>query len=98
MARKAAPEGASHHGFNDVIGIVLLGLSLLLFVALLTFDRNDLTQDRVPANEQVHNWIGPFGAWIAHKMFRIFGAGAFLLPVLLGLFGAAFLISKIDYL
>jgi len=34
MARKAtADSGRSHHGFNDIIGVALLAVALLLLVA-----------------------------------------------------------------
>ena len=61
MARKAS-ESESTHGFNDIIGVALLALALLLFVAQLSFDPNDIGFLTTKVNKPTHNWIGPLGA------------------------------------
>ena len=40
-----------------------------------------------------HNWIGPFGAYLAWASFIPFGLVAYLLPGLLALFGLAYLLN-----
>src|SRR5947208_3602780 len=42
MARKAAADAETGHGFNDIIGVALLAFALLLLVAQLSFDPHDL--------------------------------------------------------
>jgi DNA segregation ATPase FtsK/SpoIIIE, S-DNA-T family len=99
MARK--PDDASkksNHGFNDVIGVALLALALLLLVAQFSFDRYDLKSVRVPANHEIHNWIGSIGAYLAWSTFLLFGIAAYLLPWLSAAFGVAYLLNILGYL
>src|SRR6266404_809117 len=98
MARKAATNSEPGRGFNDIIGVVLLAVALLLLVAQFSFDRNDLAINRDPPNHPTHNWIGPLGAWIAHKTFFIFGFSAYMVPILIILFGLAYLFDAMSYL
>ena len=97
MARKEAAQPQSH-GLNDVIGIVLGAAALLLMVALLSHDPNDIAANRVPPNYPVQNMGGPAGAWVAQKLFWIFGVGAFMIPVLLLMFGLGYLFQFLSYL
>lgn len=55
---------------NEVVGIVLSGLALLVLVSLI-----------------VSNYAGGIGSWIAVSLQNALGLGAYLLPVILGLFG-----------
>src|SRR5271157_6509832 len=87
MARKASSDAESAHGFNDVVGLVLLACAVLLLAALLSYDPHDLASNIVPPNPTARNWIGPFGAHLAHRALRWFGVAAYLLPLLLLLLG-----------
>jgi DNA segregation ATPase FtsK/SpoIIIE, S-DNA-T family len=98
MARKDSSSNSLTHGFGDIIGIVLIASALLLLLALLSFDRSDLATNQVPPNETTHNWIGPFGAWLANGLFFTVGAGAFVLPVLMLAFGLGYLFQILSYL
>jgi len=98
MARKDARDTAHARGFSDIIGIVLMALALLLLVAELSFDRLDVAANRVPPNETVHNWIGTFGAWSANGFFKLFGVAAFVLPLLMFVFGLSYLFEFFGYL
>ena len=88
MSRKTGED--SKHGFNDVIGLALLALALLLLVAQLSFDLNDISWRTTQLNKPIHNWIGLLGAWLAWGSFTVFGAAAYVLPWLSGVFGAAY--------
>jgi S-DNA-T family DNA segregation ATPase FtsK/SpoIIIE len=98
MARKDSAGAAHARGLNDVIGLVLVALGLLLLVAQISFDRNDVVANRVPANETAHNWIGSAGAHTANGLFFLFGAGAFLLSILLLIFAAGYFFETFAYL
>src|SRR5439155_445977 len=98
MARKETHSPAHARGFSDIIGTVLMALALLLLVAQLTFHPPDVSANRVPTNETIHNWIGAVGAWTANGFFRLFGAGAFALPILMVLFGVGYLFEFFAYL
>ncbi len=96
MARKAPNNGS--RGGSDILGILLLGLALLLFTALFTFDKYDLAAVRTPPNDPPLNWAGRLGAQLAHGLFFSLGAGAYLLPVLLLGFGLAQFWTSLEYL
>jgi S-DNA-T family DNA segregation ATPase FtsK/SpoIIIE len=98
MARKATADSDSHHGFNDIIGVILLAAAALLLVAQLSFDRYDLAANRTPPNSPTHNWIGPIGAHLADKLFFVFGGAAYVLPILLAAFGLSCWLEPLAYL
>ena len=96
MARKNA--GDSAHGFNDVIGLVLMGVSVLLLAALLSYNPRDLPANAVPPNQPIHNWIGPFGAHLGYWSFLVIGGAAYELPALLLLVGLGCFFEAFAYL
>jgi S-DNA-T family DNA segregation ATPase FtsK/SpoIIIE len=101
MARKQSPNSTSSHGFGDIIGVSLLALALLLLVAQFSFDRNDLSANRVAtdsASHSTHNWVGPLGARLAYCTFFVFGFAGYMLPLFLALFGLAYLFDVLAYL
>ena len=98
MARKPGDNPNPKNGFNDVIGIALLALALLLLVAQLSFDRYDLPFVRTPPNKEIHNWIGTIGAYLAWFTFVPFGIAAYLLPWIFGAFGVAYLLNFLGHL
>ena len=63
--------------------------ALILFVALASYDRADPAFSSTGQPGPVTNLIGPFGAWISDLLFVLFGAPAFLFPILLGVAGWA---------
>ncbi|MBS0422223.1 MAG: DNA translocase FtsK 4TM domain-containing protein [Proteobacteria bacterium] len=65
--------------------IIALGvLALVLFVALATYSPNDRGFSSTTDSVEIHNRIGPVGAWLADIFFFLFGRPAFLFPVMLG--------------
>src|ERR1700722_18716068 len=97
MAKKAAPETPAHHGFNDVIGIVLGCTAVLLLLALLSYDAHDLRQNTATPNASAHNWIGPIGARLAYGTFLFFGFSSYLLPFILIFIGLGCFFTKLAY-
>ena len=95
MSRKTS---GPHHGWNDVIGVILLFAALLLFVSQVTFDRFDISFFCDPPNKPAHNWIGIGGAYIAWSSFLVLGVIAYVLPWLLAFFGVAYLLQFLSYL
>ena len=101
MARRQTSNSASARGFGDIIGVSLLALALLLLVAQMSFDRNDLAANRVAtdsASHSTHNWVGPLGARLAYATFFVFGFAGYMLPLFLALFGLAYLFDNLAYL
>src|SRR6516225_3259748 len=97
MARKASQGSESNRGFNDIIGIVLVGGAVLLLVALLSYNPRDVSANSLPTNPTVHNWIGPFGAWTAYYTFYWVGAAAYELPPLWFFLGLGCFFDFFDY-
>jgi S-DNA-T family DNA segregation ATPase FtsK/SpoIIIE len=98
MARKASAGSEAAHGFNDIIGIVLTGFSLLLLVALLSYNPMDVSANKQPPNPSTHNWIGPIGAWTAWFWFRVVGGAAYEMPALLFFLGLGCFFDFFAYL
>ncbi len=98
MARKEPTDSSSSRGFNDIIGIVLLCLAVLLLTALLSYHPRDVSANSLPTNPAVHNWIGPFGAWTAYYWLFWVGLAAFVAPVLLLAIGLGCFFDAFSYL
>jgi DNA segregation ATPase FtsK/SpoIIIE, S-DNA-T family len=96
MSRKA--DSGSSRGFDDVIGVVLLLAALLLLMAQLSFDPHDITYLYNPPIRPAHNWIGPLGAYIAWWVFLLLGVVGYFLPLLVAIFGAAYMFGFLHYL
>ncbi len=62
-------------------------LALILFAALAGYDRNDPSFATTGEPGPVANLIGPLGAHIAGVLVLLFGAPAFLFPVMIGFAG-----------
>ena len=98
MARKASAGSESSRGFNDIIGVVLMCFASLLLAALLSYHPRDVSANALPPNPSVHNWIGPFGAWLAYYWFFWAGAAAYLFPVLFFAVGLGCFMDAFAYL
>ncbi|MEI7730334.1 MAG: DNA translocase FtsK [Verrucomicrobiota bacterium] len=100
MARKEKEAQESPHarGFAEIIGISLIAAAMLLMVAQWSYDRWDVSAVRIPPNSPPHNWIGSAGAWVAFGSFRMLGAAAFVMPLLLLFFGLGYLWDHMAYL
>jgi S-DNA-T family DNA segregation ATPase FtsK/SpoIIIE len=95
MSRKS---DSGSRGLDDIIGIVLLLAAFLLLLAQLSFDPHDIGYLYRPPMHPAHNWIGTIGAYLAWWVFLLFGVVAYLLPPLMAIFGAAYLLGFLSYL
>ncbi|HEX7858954.1 MAG TPA: DNA translocase FtsK [Verrucomicrobiae bacterium] len=99
MPRKAASDQAEgQNGKSDILGVIFFALSVIVLIALFTYDRKDLAINSVPANTDVHNWVGVIGARAAFALFFVFGAAAYLLPIVLFFLSLGYLLSFLTYL
>ena len=98
MTRKASPSEVHARGFGDIIGIVLIAVSVLMLVALFSYDPKDVAANTTDLNQTPRNWIGQVGAWLAFALYNVFGAGAYVLPILLFCFGLSYLFQLMAYL
>lgn len=71
--------------FNEVTGIGLIGLGLILLLSIISFDIHDVPQylngQRPEGQTESQNMIGLLGAWIAWGFLLIFGVASFLLAI-----------------
>ncbi len=62
-------------------------LALIVFAALATYDRNDPSFATTGEPGPLSNVIGPLGAHLSGLLVLLFGAPAFLFPIMIGLVG-----------
>ena len=67
--------------------IVVVLTSILLFVALITFNEADPSWSQTAWGGEVNNAGGVFGAWLADSLFFSFGLLAYTIPLLITIFG-----------
>jgi S-DNA-T family DNA segregation ATPase FtsK/SpoIIIE len=82
---------------NVFLGLMLLLVSLLAFLALAAYHPTDpsLNTSADPAAAQaVRNWIGLFGAYLSDLLLQSLGLTAFLLPLWLGAIGWTWMHSR----
>ncbi len=93
-----ASSGEPPRRTGDLTGLVILGCSVVLLLALVSYDRNDLSQFSQPPNDPPHNWLGRAGALGAGELTFLVGAGSFVL-IALGIgFGLARFVPALGYL
>ncbi|MWV17349.1 cell division protein FtsK [Pseudomonas sp. L-22-4S-12] len=72
-----------HYRLKEGALIALGALCLYLWMALLTYDRNDPGWSHTSNVEQVQNAAGRAGAWFADILFMVLGYFAYVFPLLL---------------
>ena len=89
-ARSASRQSA--HLKHEVIGVLLITLSLLILLSLGSFAPTDVplfgsTPSPAASPAPTRNMIGAVGATLASALFWLAGGGAYLLPFLLAMLG-----------
>ncbi|HEY3347893.1 MAG TPA: DNA translocase FtsK 4TM domain-containing protein [Nitrospirota bacterium] len=98
--RVQAVKGETGGRRHEVTGILLIGASLIVGVALASYSQLDHAWGSagsvlVPGTApQTHNLIGPFGAYLSDFLFQLTGGGAFLLPLFMAVSGIGRLARK----
>jgi DNA segregation ATPase FtsK/SpoIIIE, S-DNA-T family len=77
MARSIQAE--NRH--QEILGILLLAVGLLLLVSLLSYDPRDPSLNSVSSNPSVHNLVGKAGAYLSDGLFQLIGGSAYLLAL-----------------
>lgn len=93
-------EVESSAAVNDALAVLMFGVALLLFLALISFDAGDLPpwtgyNEKSEPNSPAENFVGPVGALLALASYILFGASSFLIPGVLMWFGAAKLVAHV---
>jgi DNA segregation ATPase FtsK/SpoIIIE, S-DNA-T family len=87
---RRAPAPPSHIR-REVIGVILIALSLLTLLSLLSFVPGEpkvVATAGGMVSPPTHNLIGSVGAVFSSLLFSLIGGAAYLFPILLGLMGA----------
>jgi S-DNA-T family DNA segregation ATPase FtsK/SpoIIIE len=78
---------------NELIGLLVLASAVLLFLSLVSYHPTDPSLNTVGSGP-IRNWIGPAGSYLSDVLLQIEGVSAFLLPVLLGMLGWTWMLSR----
>ena len=79
---------------NMFLGLVLMLVALLLFLALATFHASDPSLNTATDSAVARNWVGLFGAYLGDVLMQSLGLTAFLLPFWLGGVGWTWMRSR----
>ena len=84
LIKKRVGVTTRHSRVNEILAVVLLAVSVLIFLCLVSYDPSDPTFNTA-SSQPVQNWIGVVGANIAEALFSIVGLVAYIFPALLAL-------------
>ena len=82
---------------NLFLGLVMLLVSLLLFLALATYHAADPSLNTAADQtlpRVIHNWVGVFGSYLSDLLLQSLGLAAFLIPIWLGGIGWTWMQSR----
>ncbi len=68
---------------NEIKGVVLIALSVIVLASLVSFDPYDLKFITTHPNVPAHNLIRTFGAYLAGVLLFLFGWSSYLIPALI---------------
>jgi DNA segregation ATPase FtsK/SpoIIIE, S-DNA-T family len=67
---------------NEIWGVLLFAVTILIFVSLISYDQNDLPWFTSQPNVYTRNYAGIAGAMVAAGLFSLIGFSAYIIPVL----------------
>ena len=86
-----------NRALNMFLGLLLSLVSVLLFLALVTYhpaDPSINTASGADPAHAVHNWIGLFGSYLSDALFQSFGIMVFLFPLWIAGLGWSWMRSR----
>ncbi len=84
LIKKKTGVTTRHSRLNEIIAVVLLAISVLIFLCLVSYNPSDPTFNTA-SSQKVQNWIGVVGANLAEVLFSAVGIVAYIFPALLAL-------------
>ena len=70
-----------HRRLNEIVGFLLLSLGLVMLLSLVSYHTQDPSFDTAAASRPL-NLVGYPGSYLSDLFFQMFGAAAFLFPLL----------------
>jgi S-DNA-T family DNA segregation ATPase FtsK/SpoIIIE len=88
MARRKIIQKQDVNGpWNEIIGLILMGVGLVILLALISYNSSDPSWNSTGGNSRTRNWIGPLGAKMADGLYQAFGIAALIVPVMIFIIG-----------
>ena len=84
LVKKRGGVTVRHSRVNEIVAVILLALSVLIFLCLISYNTSDPTFNTA-SSQKVQNWIGVVGANVAEALFSAVGIVAYIFPALLAL-------------
>ena len=84
LVKKRGGVTVRHSRVNEIVAVILLALSVLIFLCLISYNTSDPTFNTA-SSQKVQNWIGVVGANVAEALFSAVGVVAYIFPALLAL-------------
>ena len=79
---------------REILGIIIIAVSLFLAVALLSHDPGDWPGSSREFDEPYNNMVGWLGAYVSHHIFEVVGYTSYILVVLMGITGIVIFLHK----
>jgi S-DNA-T family DNA segregation ATPase FtsK/SpoIIIE len=83
-------KSADSNYTDEIIGIILIVVGLLLGISLLTYHLDDPSFSSLSSHQTIQNAIGKVGALLSDLFFQLFGIGSYLFPVFFIALGCQF--------
>jgi DNA segregation ATPase FtsK/SpoIIIE, S-DNA-T family len=88
MARRKIINKQNATGpWNEIIGLILIGIGIVILLALISYDSSDPSWNSVGGNIRARNWVGPMGAKVSDALYQAFGIAALIVPLMLFIIG-----------
>jgi len=88
MARRKIINKQNATGpWNEIIGLILIGIGIVILLALISYDSGDPSWNSVSEKTRARNWVGPMGANVSNALYQTFGIAALIMPLILFIIG-----------
>ncbi len=88
-----AVAAEKHKHWNEMIGLLLFAVGLLIMLSLLTYTAQDPCFSVSGTGAEIKNYIGIIGAYLSDALLRLFGLSAYFIPLFLYGYGVYFALN-----
>jgi len=81
--------------FNEMVGVIMIGIGLFLVASLLSYSSYDTSRFSSPPNEPPSNLAGKIGAYLSERLYLFLGWSALLIPIFFLVWGIEKFWSKV---